>query len=274
MRLRQTPRYIETLPRVGYRFIGPVEVVAERAEPSADAAIFSGEELGQAVLGAAGLDPQNLPAREDPGTVSDTAQQQQVTRAGPLPVLPRRWLLGAGLLAILLGAAYIGLHRARQTRRLTEKDTVVLADFANSTGDAVFDDALKQALAVELGQSPFLNVLSDRKISATLQMMGRPANEHVTADVGQELCLRTGSKVVVGGTISSLGSHYLFDLNAVACGTDDTLAKEQVEATSKEDVLKALSRASFGLRTKLGESLPSVQKFDVPIGLPHPPSKP
>jgi len=261
----ETPRYIETLPRVGYRFIGPVEVVAERAEPSADAPIFSGEELGQAVLGAAGLDPQNLRAREDPGTVSDTAQQQQVTRAGPLPVLPRRWLLGAGLLAILLGAAYIGLHRARQTRRLTEKDTVVLADFANSTGDAVFDDALKQALAVELGQSPFLNVLSDRKISATLQMMGRPANEHVTADVGQELCLRTGSKVVVGGTISSLGSHYLFDLNAVACGTDDTLAKEQVEATSKEDVLKALSRASFGLRTKLGESLPSVQKFDVPI---------
>ena len=154
-------------------------------------------------------------------------------------------------------------HRAATALRMGA-NTIVLADFANSTGDAVFDDALKQALAVELGQSPFLNVLSDRKISETLQMMGRPANQHVTADVGQELCLRTGSKVVVGGSISSLGSHYLIDLNAVAC-TDDTLAKEQVEATSKEDVLKALSRASSGLRTKLGESLPSVQKFDVPV---------
>ena len=99
--------------------------------------------------------------------------------------------------------------------RLTEKDTIVLADFDNKTGDAVFDDALKQALAVELGQSPFLNVLSDRKVSETLRMMGRPANERITVDVGRELCLRTGSKALLGGTISSLGSHYLIDLNAV-----------------------------------------------------------
>jgi len=148
---------------------------------------------------------------------------------------------------------------------LTEKDTVVLADFNNKTGDAVFDDALKQALAVELGQSPFLNVLSDRKVSETLRMMGRPENERITVNVGRELCLRTGSKALLGGTISSLGSHFLVDLNAVACNTGDTLAKEQAEATSKEDVLKALSRASSSLRTKLGESLPSVQKFEVPI---------
>ena len=141
----------------------------------------------------------------------------------------------------------------------------MLADFDNKTGDAVFDDALKQALAVELGQSPFLNVLSDRKVSETLRMMGRPTNEPITVDVGRELCLRTGSKALLGGTISSLGSHYLIDLKRVACSTGDTLAKEQAEATSKEDVLKALSRASSSLRTKLGESLPSVQKFDVPI---------
>jgi DNA-binding winged helix-turn-helix (wHTH) protein/tetratricopeptide (TPR) repeat protein len=261
----EQPRYIETVPRLGYRFIAPVEVVAERPEPSADAPIFSGEELGQAVLSAAGLDPQDPRPRQDPGIASETVQQEQVSRSGPWQSLSPRWLLAAGLVALLLGAAYVWLDHGSRTKRLTEKDTIVLADFANSTGDAVFDDALKQALAVELGQSPFLNVLSDRKISETLQMMGRPANEHVTADVGQELCLRTGSKVVVGGTISSLGSHYLIDLNAVACGTDDTLAKEQVEATSKEDVLKVLSRASSGLRTKLGESLPSVQNFDVPI---------
>ena len=168
-------------------------------------------------------------------------------------------LLAAALIA---GGLY---YRSLHTKPLTEKDTIVLADFENKTGDAVFDDALKQAMAVELGQSPFLNVLSDRKVNETLRMMGRPANERITADVGRELCLRTGSKALLGGTISSLGSHYLVDLNAAACSTGDTLAKEQVEATSKEDVLKALSRASSSLRTKLGESLPSVQRYDVPI---------
>jgi eukaryotic-like serine/threonine-protein kinase len=142
---------------------------------------------------------------------------------------------------------------------------VVLADFINKTGDAAFDDALKQALVVDLGQSPFLNVLSDRKVSETLRMMGRPINERITMDTGRELCMRTGSKALLGGTISSLGTHYLIDLSAVACNTGDTLAKEQGEATSKEDVLKALSRASSSLRTKLGESLPSVQRFDVPV---------
>jgi tetratricopeptide (TPR) repeat protein len=165
--------------------------------------------------------------------------------------------------ASLAGAGvYFYFHR---TPKLTEKDTIVLADFDNKTGDGVFDDALKQALTVELGQSPFLNVLSDRKVSETLQMMGSPANQRITADVSRELCLRTGSKAVLGGTIASLGTHYLIDLNAVACNTGDTLAKEQGEAASKEDVLKALSQASTALRTKLGESLPSVQNFEVPI---------
>jgi serine/threonine protein kinase/tetratricopeptide (TPR) repeat protein len=170
----------------------------------------------------------------------------------------------ACLVAVLLaGGLYYRSHQ--QSNHLTEKDTIVLADFDNKTGDAVFDDALKRALAVELGQSPFLSVLSDRKVSETLRLMGRAANERVTVDVGRELCQRAGSTAVLGGTISSLGSHYLIDLNAVACGTGDTLAKEQSEATSKEDVLKALSQASSSLRAKLGESLPSVQKFDVPL---------
>jgi eukaryotic-like serine/threonine-protein kinase len=165
-------------------------------------------------------------------------------------------------IALIAGGLY---YRSRRPAPLTEKDTVVLSDFTNTTGDSVFDDALKQALAVELGQSPFLNVLSDRKVSETLRMMGRPANERVTMDVGRDLCLRTGSKALLGGTISSLGSHYLIDLTAVACTTGDTLAKEQGEASSKEDVLKTLSRTSSSLRAKLGESLPSVQKFDVPV---------
>ncbi|MGB8721323.1 MAG: serine/threonine-protein kinase [Terriglobales bacterium] len=170
--------------------------------------------------------------------------------------------------AAIAGAFYLRSRSATPTIKtapLTEKDTVVLADFDNKTGDTVFDDALKQALGVELEQSPFLNVLSDRKVSETLRMMGRPTNERITVDVGRELCLRTGSKALLGGAISSLGSHYLIALNAVACNSGDTLAKEQVDAASKEDVLKSLSRAASSLRTKLGESLPSVQKFDVPI---------
>ena len=177
--------------------------------------------------------------------------------------------LGVSVAAlILLVAALIagGLYyHSRQTKTLSEKDTIMLADFANPTGDPAFDDALKQALAVELGQSPFLNVVSDRKVSETLQMMGHPTNERITVDIGRELCLRTGSKALLSGMISSLGSHYLIDLSAVACSTGDTLAKEQVEAASKEDVLRALNRASSSLRAKLGETLSSVQKFDVPV---------
>ena len=171
--------------------------------------------------------------------------------------------------ALIVGGLYWLRSRsaapARKATPLTDKDTVVLTDFDNKTGDTVFDDALKQALAVELGQSPFLNVLSDRKVNETLRMMGRPTSEGITADVGRELCLRTGSKALLGGAISSLGSHYLIAVNAVACNSGDNLAKEQVEATNKEDVLTALNRAASGLRAKLGESLPSVQKFDIPV---------
>ncbi len=193
-------------------------------------------------------------------SVTMTGQEALVTRKNKL------WKITAPLAVLVMAALIAGglYYRSHRTKPLTEQDTVVLTDFDNKTGDTVFDDALKQALAVELGQSPFFNVLSDRKVSETLRMMGRPANTRITGDVGRELCLRTGSKALLGGTISSLGSHYLIELNAVACSTGDTLAKEQGEANSKEDVLKALSRASSSLRIRLGESLPSVQKFDVP----------
>ena len=230
---------------------------------------------------AAAPEPVSPPAVPAPPPASGSApvavsasSSSGVSQATAVPVsgMSRHWRVlvpTAGLVLVALVA--IGFYvRSRYVTpvtktTLTEKDTIVLTDFDNTTGDAVFDGALKQALSVELGQSPFLNVLSDRKVNETLQMMGRAKNERITADVGRELCLRTGSKAVLGGTISSLGTHYLIDLNAVACSTGDTLAKEQGEAASKEDVLKALSQASSALRTKLGESLPSVQKFDVPI---------
>jgi len=173
-------------------------------------------------------------------------------------------LIPAVLAVLVAGGVYF--CRSRQTAApLTEKDTIVLADFANSTGDPVFDDALKQALSVELGQSPFLNVLSDRRVGETLRLMGRQPNERLTLEMARELCLRTGSKAIIAGSISSLGSQYVIGLNASGCRSGDPLAEEQAQATSKEQVLKALSSAASALRAKLGESLASIQKFDVPI---------
>jgi eukaryotic-like serine/threonine-protein kinase len=199
----------------------------------------------------------NLPSKLRKATVNKTIKWSFRVAA----VLALTLLLGLAW-HFVSGGLYHGSH---QIKALTDKDTVVLADFDNKTSDTVFDDALKQALAVELGQSPFLNVLSDARISNALRMMGRRANERITVDVGRELCQRTGSKALLSGMISSLGSHYLIDLNAVACSTGDTLAKEQREATGKEDVLKALSGICSKIRAQLGESLPSVQRFDVPI---------
>ena len=148
---------------------------------------------------------------------------------------------------------------------LTEKDTVVLADFDNKTGDPVFDDALKQALAVQLAQSPFLNILSERRVEDTLRLMGRSQNEQITRDVAQELCIRTGSKAFLLGSISNLGGQYVVGVDAISCSNGDTLAKQADEASSKQEVLKALGRVAAALRNTLGESLASVQKFEVPV---------
>ena len=198
---------------------------------------------------------------------TDSARLSAGLAGGKTRQIRKHWLRAIPVALAVLVATITGYFYLRRTPlpKLTEQDTVVLTDFNNKTGDTVFDDALKAALAVELGQSPFLNVLSDRKVSETLEMMGRPVNQRITPDVGRELCQRTGSKAVLGGEISSLGSHYLIELNAVECSTGDTLASQQAEAKSKEDVLTALCRASSGFRRKLGESLASVQKFEVPV---------
>jgi serine/threonine protein kinase/tetratricopeptide (TPR) repeat protein len=190
-------------------------------------------------------------------------------KVAEVPVAGRKlWKVLVPAAVILVAAAIAGgfYFRSRQTAtRLTEKDTIVLADFDNTTGDAVFDGALKQALAVQLGQSPFLNLLSDRKVEDTLHLMGRTSNERITRDIARELCVRTGSKAIILGSISNLGGQYVIGVDAVGCNTGDTLAKEQEEAATKQDVLKALSKAAASLRGKLGESLASIQKFDVPV---------
>ena len=178
----------------------------------------------------------------------------------PTAVLAVAALVGGGLYFRSRSATSVS-----NATPLSEKDTVVLADFDNKTGDAVFDDALKQALSVQLGQSPFLNILSDRKVEETLHLMGRASNERVTRDVARELCIRTGSKAFLLGSISSLGGQYVIGLDAIGCSSGDTLAKEQEESANKQDVLKALGKAASSLRGKLGESLATIQKFDVPV---------
>jgi eukaryotic-like serine/threonine-protein kinase len=211
-------------------------------------------------------------------SASSTSKQQtavsspQTSAAGPSMATRARWKILVPAVVVIVALIAATLYwRSRSAASvatpatLTEKDTVVLADFDNKTGDAVFDDALKQALAVQLGQSPFINILSDRKVSETLRLMGSQPGAHITTDVARELCVRTGSKAIVLGSISNLGGQYVIGVDAVGCSNGDTLAKEQEEAASKQDVLKALSKAAASLRTKLGESLASVQKFDVPV---------
>jgi serine/threonine protein kinase/tetratricopeptide (TPR) repeat protein len=165
--------------------------------------------------------------------------------------------------ALVAGGLYYRSHQ--QSTRLTEKDTIVLADFSNSTGDTVFDDTLKTALSVSLRQSPFLNVLSDSQVAKTLQQMTRPVGTKLTPEVARELCQRAGSKAYLAGSIGSLGSQYVLGLKAVNCQNGDTLAQEQMTAASKEKVLDGLGEATSKLRGELGESLATVQKFDVPL---------
>jgi serine/threonine protein kinase/tetratricopeptide (TPR) repeat protein len=194
------------------------------------------------------------------GRVGVGLPEARVARIG------RLWKIAVPMLTVaslVLGGLY---YRSRyQTHRLTEKDTVVLSDFANSTGDPVFDDTLKTALYVSLRQSPFLNVLSDSEVAKTLQLMTRPAGTKLTPEVTHELCQRAGSKAYIAGSVGSLGSEYVLGLKAVNCQNGDTLAQEQITAASKEKILDALDKATSKLRGELGESLATVQKFDVPL---------
>ena len=167
------------------------------------------------------------------------------------------------LVATLVGTSHFLFQRPNPN--LTDKDTVVLTDFTNTTGDPVFDETLKQALAVQLGQSPFLNIISEQKLAEALRLMGRQPSDRVSGEVARQLCVRTGSKAIVSGSISNLGDEYVVALSAVGCTSGDTLAQEQQEAGTKQEVLKALGKAASSLRGKLGESLASIQKFDVPL---------
>ncbi len=190
-------------------------------------------------------------------------------KVAEVPVAGRklRWrvLVPAGVMVAVAAIVATWYFGSRRAHALTDRDTIVLSDFDNNTGDAIFDDTLKTALTVSLRQSPFLNVLSDGDVAKTLQLMTRPADTKLTPAVTRELCQRAGSKAYIAGTIASLGSEYVLGLKAVSCPSGETLAQEQVTAAAKERVLDALGEAASRLRGELGESLASVQKFDVPL---------
>jgi eukaryotic-like serine/threonine-protein kinase len=172
----------------------------------------------------------------------------------------------AGSALVLVGLA-VGswLYSARRAHALSETDTIVLADFANKTGNAVFDDTLQQGLTVQLEQSPFLSLVSGARIQQTLELMGKPSGAKLTPSVARGVCQRIGSKAYLAGSIANIGNQYVIGLNAVNCATGDSLVAEQVQAEGKERVLDALGRAASALRQKLGESLNTVQKLDTPL---------
>jgi tetratricopeptide (TPR) repeat protein len=242
---------------------------------------FPGETVSAALAAAATTEPKPLEGvpeevakvirlclRKDPARRFQHMDDVKVEleAATLVPHRPRRlWKIAA---AVLLAAVLVagGLYyRAHQAKPLTDKDSIVLADFTNTTGDNVFDDTLKQGLAVQLEQSPFLNLVSDRKVNDTLKLMGRPAGDRLTPEVTRKVCQRTGSKAMLAGSIAPLGSQYVVGLKAVNCDTGDVLAEAQEQAAGKEAVLKALDAAGVRLRGKLGESLGSVRKYATPL---------
>jgi eukaryotic-like serine/threonine-protein kinase len=211
------PHYIETLARVGYRFIAPLEQTR---------------------------------------STSSHAPRQLGARA--IVLVPA---------AIAVAALVVGSYLYfRRTPKLTEKDSIVLADFANVTGDPVFDDTLREGLSVQLEQTPFLELVSDDQLRQTLRLMEKPPNTRLTTEVAREVCQRANATVDIEGSIAALGNQYVLGLKAVRCSSGETLAAEQVTADGKEKVLAALTTAAAELRSKLGESRASLQEFDVPLG--------
>ncbi len=235
-------------------------------------------ELERLTGAAAPLHSTGVPARTFPVTaVRDQPKRTEATgSAVPIrtssaehivsKIKRHRFAFAVGALGVVLIAAAIAyVSFSRKPATLTDKDTILLADFTNTTGDPVFEGTLRQAMAVELGQSPFLNILSEERVREALRFMGRSPDERVTREVAREICQRQGLKALLVGSIASLGNHYVITLEAINAQTGDTIAQEQVEAQNREQVLRSLGNAAIKLREELGESLQSIQKFDAPI---------
>jgi eukaryotic-like serine/threonine-protein kinase len=204
--------------------------------------------------------------KRDSDTSRSVATIAQATLKPTTKSAQFRWVALTGTTIVVFGLAVSSwLLYSRKTPVLSDKDTIVLADFTNTTGDPVFDGTLRQGLSVQLEQSPFLSLISDERIQQTLRLMGLSPDARLTPEVARDLCQRVGSKAYIEGSITNLGQDYVIGLQAVTCATGDSLSHEQVQAVGKEKVLDALSRAAASLREKLGESLNTVQKFDTPV---------
>ncbi len=218
------------------------------------------------------LEPDTPQAPAAPSAVRPTSGSSKTVKSAPsapaeLPAprhFSRRWVGGAAA-AVIVAASAGAFFYTHRTHQLTDKDTILVADFVNTTNDPVFDGTLKQALAVQLQQSPFLSVVPEQRVRETLQFMGRTADERVTGAVAREVCERQNVKATINGSIAALGNEYVIALQALNCNTGDLIAGEQITADRKEKVLAALGTVTSRLRSKLGESLASVQKFDKPV---------
>jgi DNA-binding winged helix-turn-helix (wHTH) protein/tetratricopeptide (TPR) repeat protein len=226
----ENPRYIETIPKRGYRFIAPAPRTAEPIRREAE------------------MTPAAAPApAESPGS--------------------KRWPWALALLLLLLIASGAGtvLFLARDRRVVSAKDTVVLGDFANQTGDPVFDETLRQGLEIELEQSPFLKLISEERIHQTLSLMGQPPDAKLTPAIARELCQREASAAVLDGSIAQVGAQYLLTLKAIDCVNGESLASTETRASDKNHVLEALGKTASVMRYKVGESLSAVRKFNTPL---------
>jgi eukaryotic-like serine/threonine-protein kinase len=275
----QEGRYIVTVPGRGYRFVAAVQRVTNEQGTE--------QTSGNGLVASSGVDLrttehgfEELHLQKSNGADHSVAPTIRTAlpllsdiEAGRLPMAPSarvssrglRWIMA--ILAVLAIALFAVSSRfyLHPEPKLTEKDTVVLADFTNTTGDPVFDDTLRQGLSVQLEQSPFLSMISDNKMNQALKMMGHPAGDRLTPEVTRELCQRIGSKAMLMGSIAALGNQYVIGLKAVNCQNGDLLAEAQEQAASKEKVLKALDAAAVRLRSKLGESLSTVQEYATPL---------
>ena len=240
----QDHRYVLTVPGRGYRLAESVQLLPispERKEIEPNATLAE--------------------TAADLSIVAATQSRIQINVAER----PRPWLIVSGVSAVVAAAALAAWFLWPPTPGLTEKDTVVLADFTNTTGDPVFDETLRQGMAVQLEQSPYLSLISDDRIRRTLQLMGRPADSALTPDLAREVCERTGGAAVLDGSIRALGSAYVLGLRAKACSSGKVFDEEQIQAAKKEEVLGALSQVATRFRKRTGESLASVEKYSLPL---------
>lgn len=244
-------RYVVTVPRRGYRFTASIETLS-------DVEAQDSSRVAQTPYTAVDGVIEAKPSTDDVSLVSGLATAKERTS--------HRWWLVYGVAGtVVIAVVSVGvmlLSRQRQAAPLGEKDVLVIADFTNNTGEAVFDGTLREALAVQLEQSPFLKVMNDAQIRQTLRLMGRAPDQLVTNEAAREVCVREREKAMISGSITGLGGSYTIFLHATNCETGETLAREQVESTDKARVLAALGTATIGIRQKLGESLSSIQQLE------------